>query len=90
MVEGTLSDGWVDSLESCWIQARAEACTPRVCINLSSVTYVDDKGRELLMRLIRDGVQLKTGILTKEVINEITNDVELRQHEQVTQARNAA
>jgi len=48
-----------------------------VRLDLSSVTYVDDKGRELLMRMMRDGVEIHTtGILTREVIGEITTDVD--------------
>lgn len=75
LVEGTLSDGWVDSLEECWVRAKAESSRRPVRLDLSSVTYVDDKGRELLMRMMRDGVEIyTTGILTREVIGEITTD----------------
>lgn len=75
LVEGTLSDGWVDSLEECWVRAKAESRRRPVRLDLSSVTYVDDKGRELLMRMMRDGVEIyTTGILTREVIGEITTD----------------
>ena len=75
LVEGTLSDGWVGSLEESWVQAKAESRRRPVRLDLSSVTYVDDKGRELLMRMMRDGVEIyTTGILTREVIEEITTD----------------
>lgn len=75
LVEGTLSDGWVDSLEECWVRAKAESRKGPVRLDLSSVTYVDDKGRELLRRMMRGGVKIyTTGILTREVIGEITAD----------------
>lgn len=75
LVEGTLSDGWVESLEACWVRSKAESRRRPVRLDLSSVTYVDDKGRELLMRMMRDGVDFyRMGILTREVIGEITAD----------------
>lgn len=75
LVEGTLSDGWVDSLEECWVQAKTKSRRRPVRLDLSGVTYVDDKGRELLMRMMRDGVEIyTTGILTREVIGEITTN----------------
>ena len=77
LIEGTLSDGWVDSLEECWVRAKAESRRRPVRLDLSSVTYVDDKGRELLMRMMGDGVEIyTTGILTREVIGGITTDLD--------------
>lgn len=77
LVEGTLSDGWADSLEECWVRAKAESRRRPLRLDLSSVTYVDDKGRELLKRMMRDGVEIyTTGILTREVIGEITTDLD--------------
>lgn len=82
-VEGTLSDGWVESLEECWIRARADSRIGPVRIDLSSVTYVDDKGRELLMRMKREGVAFQTGILTREVIAEIIDETEFSNREKL-------
>lgn len=91
LVEGTLSDGWVDSLEECWIRAKAESRRRQVRLNLSSVTYVDDKGRELLMRMMRDGVEIyTTGILTREVIEEITTDLDSDDARKLTATSEAA
>jgi hypothetical protein len=66
LVEGTLSGDWVDVLEKSWLEA------PHAPIDLSGVTYVDDKGRELLARMIQDGAELRaTGIMTRAVIEEL-------------------
>jgi hypothetical protein len=74
LVEGTLSDGWVDALETSWLEARANGKS--LCVDLSGVTYIDDKGRDLLARIIRGGAELHTpGIMTREVVEEITKEL---------------
>jgi hypothetical protein len=74
-VEGTLSDGWVDALEECWLSARTQCNGHVVRIDLSGVTYVDDKGRDLLEQMMRTGAEVfSTGILTREIIGEIRNE----------------
>ena len=76
-VEGTLSDGWVDALETSWLEAQSQLNGDPLRIDLSEVTYVDDKGRELLARMIRNGTELwATGIMTRTVIEEITVEIE--------------
>ena len=79
LVEGTLSDGWVDALETSWLQAQSQlhGNGKSLCIDLSGVTYIDDKGRDLLARIIRGGAELRTaGIMTRTVVEEITKEVE--------------
>lgn len=71
-VEGTLSDGWVDALETSWLEARSQLNGEPLRVDLSDITYVDDRGRELLMRIARSGAELRaTGIMTRAVVKEI-------------------
>jgi hypothetical protein len=71
-VEGTLSDGWVEALETSWLEARSQLNDEPLRVDLSDITYVDDGGRELLARMIRCGVELRaTGIMTRAVVEEI-------------------
>jgi anti-anti-sigma regulatory factor len=73
-VEGTLSGDWVVALEESWLEAQMSSSGEPTCIDLSGVTYIDDKGRELLARMVRDGVELRaTGVMTRGIIEEITN-----------------
>jgi len=73
LVEGMLSGEWVDVLEGCWLEAPRTPDGAPLRIDLSGVTYVDDKGRELLARLIRDGAELLArGVMTRALIEEIT------------------
>ncbi|MCW5967005.1 MAG: STAS domain-containing protein [Blastocatellales bacterium] len=73
LVEGTLSGEWVDILEKCWLEGPHALNGAPVRIDLSGVTYFDDKGRDLLARMIRDGAELRaTGVMTRALIKEIT------------------
>jgi hypothetical protein len=73
LVEGTISGDWVDVLEQCWLEAQRRPNGEPVRVDLSGVTYVDNKGRRLLARMIGDGVELRaTGVMTRAVIEEIT------------------
>jgi len=76
-VEGTLSDTCVEVLETSWLEAQSQLNGAPVRIDLSGVTYIDDKGRDLLARIIRGGAELRTaGIMTRTVVEEITREVE--------------
>jgi anti-anti-sigma regulatory factor len=76
LVEGTLSGEWVEVLEDCWLEAPHAPNGEPMRIDLSGVTYVDDKGRELLARMIQDGAELRaTGVMTRAVIEEITEKI---------------
>jgi len=76
LVEGTLSDGWVDALEASWLAAQSLINGKPLYIDLSGVTYVDDKGRELLARIIRGGAELRTaGIMIRMLVEEITREI---------------
>lgn len=71
-VEGTLSDGWVDALETSWVEARSQLNGEPLRLDLSDVTYIDDRGRELLARMIQSGAKLHaTGIMTRAIVKEI-------------------
>lgn len=71
-VEGALSDGWVEALETSWLEARSQLNGEPLRIDLSDISYVDDRGRELLARMIQSGAKLRaTGIMTRAVVEEI-------------------
>ena len=76
LVEGTLSDGWVDALEASWLEAKSQRNGTPLCIDLDGVTYIDDKGRDLLVRIIRGGAELRAqGIMTRTVVEEIRRNL---------------
>jgi anti-anti-sigma regulatory factor len=71
VLEGRLAGPWVEELQATWhgLSANEHDC---VVINLADVTYIDAKGKALLARLWREGVELRaSGCLTRCVIEEI-------------------
>ena len=76
LVEGTLADDWVEVLEKSWLEARASRNGEPMCVDLSGVTWIDDKGCELLKRILRDGAELRaTGVMTMSVLKELIEEV---------------
>src|SRR4030095_5034542 len=76
LVEGTLSDGWVDALEASCLEAKSQLNGKPLYIDLSGVTYIDDKGRELLARIIDSGSVVRAaGIMAKTIVDEITTEI---------------
>lgn len=57
MLEGKLSGPWVDELERCWCELRRDKRAP-VKLNLKEVSFSDARGKDLLLRMEREGVSL--------------------------------
>ena len=76
LVEGTLAGDWVEVLEKSWLEAQASRNGEPMRIDLSGVTWIDEKGRELLKRILQDGAELRaTGIMTRSVIKELIKEI---------------
>ena len=75
LLEGKLTGDWVTELETSWrIVSRPGA---EVCIDLSSVSFVDDNGKALLRRMVSQGAKLRTRgplmtSLAKEIASQLT------------------
>src|SRR5262245_27406445 len=75
-LEGSLAGLWVDELDKCWREAASRRPTTAISVRLAGVTFVDDRGRELLCRMRRDGARLlPTGCLMKSIVEKIEADV---------------
>lgn len=71
-LEGKLSGPWVEELERSWTEHSPHA-PEKVIIDLSDVTFIDPDGKQLLARMLGEGVVLEgTHLMTKYVIDEIT------------------
>jgi len=68
-VEGKLTGAWVGELERCW---REIASNQAVAVSLQAVTFIDDKGKDLLIRMYQSGAELLAeGCMTKAIVEEI-------------------
>jgi hypothetical protein len=69
-LEGKLAGPWVQELEACWREAANTQRSVRVL--LCAVTFIDEKGRDLLVEMYRRGAELVAeGCMNKAIIDEI-------------------
>jgi hypothetical protein len=74
-LEGKLVGAWVRELERVWQSASAQE---RILVDLCSVSFVDDLGKELLSQMYRRGARLVAGTpLMKQIVEEITGAEEV-------------
>jgi hypothetical protein len=69
-VEGKLAGPWVQELEGCWREVSNSERSVRVM--LCGITFIDDKGRDLLVEMYRHGAELVAdGCMNKAMVEEI-------------------
>ena len=86
-LEGKLIGSWVQELERCWISIRNYDSANRLFVDLSSGSFVDDKGKTLLARMVAQGAKLVAkGLLMTSLAKEIAG----RSTAPVTEKANAA
>jgi anti-anti-sigma regulatory factor len=72
---GAIAGDWAHEFERCWNTAAKTSDSPRVIVELKEVTFVDDKGKEVLGAMMRNGCQLIAfDVLTKSIVEEIANE----------------
>ena len=70
ILEGKLSGACVDELAKCWLTASSDQSD--LLIDLTSVSFIDDRGKQLLMRMHENGTRLvSTSLMSKCFIQEI-------------------
>ena len=76
-LEGKLAGPWVKELELCWRSAAGTQQIHPVRVDLSSVTFIDEEGKDLLDRMYRKGAKLMaTGCLNKCIVEGIMQSEE--------------
>ena len=69
-LEGKLVGPWVQELKDCWQKAARSDRSVRVL--LCAVTFIDDKGRDLLVEMYQHGAELVAeGCMNKTIVEEI-------------------
>ena len=72
ILEGRLAGPWVDELDTCWRQLATDS-SGGFMVDLTGVTFVDAKGKSLLIRMWEGGAEFRAaGCLTRCLIEEIT------------------
>jgi hypothetical protein len=57
-LEGSVKGPWVEELRKAWLAATSMANGEPVNANLSAVSFIDAAGRDLLLRMRKQGVVL--------------------------------
>jgi anti-anti-sigma regulatory factor len=69
VVEGKLSEPWVDELRSAWRNATRDLDGRKVVIDLSSLTVISRSGEDAILDLMKQGARFScAGILTRHVL----------------------
>ena len=73
-LEGKLAGPWVDELEKCLGSCKKLEETRAVRFNLAGLSFVDDRGKELLRDLRRRGAEFEaTGCLMRAMVAELAD-----------------
>ena len=71
-LEGKLTGPCVDELDKCWHTCPSSEMA--LVVDLTNVSFVDDHGKELLVRMHNKGIKLfSKSVMTKCLIEEIEN-----------------
>jgi hypothetical protein len=57
-LEGSVKGPWVEELQKAWLTSAEMAAGEPLNIDLRAVSFADERGRDLLLRLRREGVSL--------------------------------
>lgn len=72
-LEGRLAGPWVKELELCWRSAAGTQQSHPVRVDLTSVAFIDEEGKELLKEMHGEGVELvASGCMNKCIVERIT------------------
>ena len=72
VVEGKLAGACVGELERCWQTIASRETAESILVDLSSVTFVDAVGKQLLTHMHEQGIRFTAaGLLGKSLIEEI-------------------
>jgi len=71
-LEGRLAEPWAAELETCWKAALSQSSHPKVRVDLTGVTFIDQAGKQLLAAMHEQGAEfVVSDCLTKALVEEI-------------------
>jgi anti-anti-sigma regulatory factor len=72
VVEGRLSDPWVDELRTTWRNASRDLEGRTLVIDLSSLTVISREGEGAIFDLMKQGAKFSCGgVLTRHVLKQL-------------------
>lgn len=74
-LEGKLSGPWVDELAKAWSGVWRRAGLKRIRVDLRSLSFVDQRGKDVLMTMRQDGAEF---VATDPLISALLEEIERR------------
>ena len=75
LLSGALAGAWAAELNRCWLSAISAENGPRIIVDLTEVTFVDESGREVLAQMMAEGAELVArDVLMKSIVEEIATE----------------
>lgn len=72
VVEGRLSEPWVDELRTTWRNASRDLERRKLMIDLSSLTVISREGEDAIFDLMKQGAKFSCcGVLTRHVLKRL-------------------
>ena len=72
VVEGKLSEPWVEELRSTWRNALRDLDERKLLIDLCSLTSISREGEDAIFELMKEGAKFScAGILTRHVLKRL-------------------
>jgi len=72
VVEGKLSEPWVDELRTTWKNASRDLGGRKLVIDLNSLTVISREGEDAIFHLMQHGAKFScAGILTRHVLKRL-------------------
>jgi len=72
-----LAGPWVQELDKCWRSALVSRPEPKICIDLTDVTFIDAAGKACLAALHHLGAEfLAADCATKAILDEIAQSAQ--------------
>lgn len=72
VVHGRLTEPWVSELRSTWESSDAVRRGKACVIDLNEVTFIDERGEDVLLEIAREGARFVAGgVYTKQVVEHL-------------------
>jgi anti-anti-sigma regulatory factor len=88
VVEGKLSDPWVDELRTTWRDASHDLNGRKLVIDLNSLTVISREGEDAIFDLMKQGAKFSCGgVLTRHVLKRVAVKCDGRTWDAIKQTR---
>lgn len=72
VVHGRLTEPWVSEFRSTWAKAEAVRRGKACVVDLNEVTFIDERGEEVLLEVAKEGARFVAGgVYTKQVVEHL-------------------